>query len=205
MFDAWLRALKDRWFAPFARWIGAWVHPAAVTVLAGVVGLLAASAAAGRWWWAALALWLLNRTLDGLDGSVARERGRATDFGGYLDILLDHVVYAAVPIGVALGVGTRGALLAATALVAAFYVNAASWMYLAAVLERRGEGARARGERTSVTMPPGLVAGAETAAFYALFLLLPAHAVALFAVMAVLVLVTVVQRLAWAARHLPRA
>lgn len=205
MFDAWLRALKDRLFAPFARQLGRRVHPAAISLFAAVVGLVAASSAAGRWWWAALGCWLLNRLLDGLDGSVARESGRASDVGGYLDVLLDHVVYAAVPIGVALGVGTRGALLAALVLVATFYVNAASWMYLAAVLERRGAGAAARGERTTVTMPPGLVAGAETVVLYALFLLLPAHAPLLFAVMAALVLMTVVQRFAWAVRHLPRA
>ena len=202
MFDAWLRALKDRAFAGAARRLGAVVHPNVVTVLACLVGLLAAWAAADRRYDAALALWVLNRLLDGLDGSIARERGRASDVGGYLDVLLDHVVYAAVPIGLAVGVGTREALVAALLLLATFYVNAASWMYLSAVLERRGRGAEARGERTSVTMPPGLVAGAETAVLYALFLLLPEHLVALFTLMAVLVLLTVAQRLAWARRSL---
>src|SRR5688500_18580701 len=99
MFDAWLRALKDRLFAGFARRVGAVVHPGVVTVLACAVGLLAAWAAADRRYPVALLLWILNRLLDGLDGSIARERGRASDVGGYLDILLDHVVYAAVPIG----------------------------------------------------------------------------------------------------------
>lgn len=202
VFDDWLRALKDRLFAPFARRVGAVVHANAVTVLACAVGLLAAWAAAERRYPAALLLWVLNRLLDGLDGSVAREGGRASDVGAYLDILLDHVVYAAVPIGLALGDGGRTALVAALALVATFYVNAASWMYLSAVLERRGRGAAARGERTAVTMPPGIVAGAETAVLYALFLLLPAHLVALFSLMAVLVLVTVAQRLLWATCHL---
>lgn len=202
MFDAWLRALKDRLFAGVARRVGAVVHPNVVTLLAFGAGLLAAWAASERRYGVALLLWAVNRVLDGLDGSVARESGRASDVGAYLDILLDHVVYAAVPIGLALGDGGRPALVAALALVATFYVNAASWMYLAAVLERRGRGAAARGERTAVTMPPGIVAGAETAVLYALFLLLPGHLVALFSLMAVLVLLTVAQRLAWAARHL---
>ena len=57
-------------------------------------------------------------------------------------------------------------------LVASFYVNAASWMYLAALLEQRNDGAAARGETTAVTMPPGLIGGAETVAFYAAFLAL---------------------------------
>ncbi len=202
MFDDWLRALKDRLFAGVARRVGAVVHPNVVTVLACAVGLLAAWAAADRRYTVALLLWVLNRLLDGLDGTVARESARASDVGGYLDILLDHVVYAAVPIGLALGDGSRAALVAALLLVATFYVNAASWMYLAAVLERRDRGAAARGERTAVTMPPGIVAGAETAVLFALFLLLPAHLVALFSLMAVLVLLTVAQRLRWAARTL---
>jgi len=202
VFDDWLRALKDRLFARLARRVGAFVHPAVVTVLACAVGLAAAFAAADGRYRVALALWVLNRVLDGLDGSVARESGRASDVGGYLDILLDHVVYAAVPIGLALGDGSRGALVAALVLIATFYVNAASWMYLAAVLERRGRGAAARGERTAVTMPPGIVAGAETAVLYALFLLLPGRLVALFSLMAGLVLLTVAQRLAWAVRRL---
>ena len=202
MFDAWLRAVKDRLLAPLARTLGPGVPPAAVTVLALVVGLLAAWAAFERRYLVALALWLLNRLLDGLDGSLAREHGRQGDVGGYLDILLDHVVYAALPIGLALGDGGRPALVAAVGLVASFYVNAASWMYLSAVLERRGVGAAARGERTSVTMPVGLVAGTETVVLYVLFLLLPAHLVALFWLMAALVLLTVAQRLVWAVRHL---
>jgi hypothetical protein len=64
-------------------------------------------------------------------------------------------------------------LAAGLALLGSFFVNAASWMYLSAVLERRGAGAAARGERTTVTMPPGLIAGAETVVLYTLFLVFP--------------------------------
>ena len=81
MFDAWLRALKDRLFASFARRVGTFVHPGVVTVLACAIGLLAAWAAADRRYAAALALWVLNRALDGLDGSIARVSGRAGGSG----------------------------------------------------------------------------------------------------------------------------
>jgi len=83
-----------------------------------------------------------------------------------------------------------------------WFVNVASWMYLAAVLEKRGAGAASRGELTSVTMPRGLVAGTETVAFFALFLLLPAHYVTLAWLMTAGVAVGIAQRIAWAARHL---
>ena len=202
MFDVLLRALKDRLLEPLARLLGAGVAPNAVTVLAWLVGMGAGAAGWRRAYGLALALWALNRLLDGLDGSLARVHGRQTDFGGYLDILLDFAVYTAVPTGLALGRPTAPVLAACAALLGSFFVNAASWMYLSAVLERRGAGAAARGERTTVTMPPGLIAGAETVVLYTLFLLVPSRLTELFALMAALVYVTVAQRLVWAHRHL---
>jgi phosphatidylglycerophosphate synthase len=144
----------------------------------------------------------VNRVLDGLDGTLARVQGRQTDLGGYVDLLLDFVVYAAIPIGLAVGLGDDRTLVAALVLLASFYVNAASWMYLSAVLERRDAGTRARGELTTVAMPPGLIGGTETMVCYAAFFLLPRYLVPLFWLMSSLVLLTAVQRLAWAVRRL---
>lgn len=205
MFDDLLRALKDRLLEPLARRLGPRAAPNAVTLLAGFVGLACAAAAWRRAYGVALALWAANRLLDGLDGTLARVHGRQTDFGGYLDLVLDFLVYAAVPAGLAFGrpaPEAAAALGACLILVGAFYVNAASWLYLSAVLEARAAGARARGERTTVTMPPGLIAGAETVVFYALFLAFPGHAPGLFGLMAALVGLTVAQRVWWARRHL---
>lgn len=202
MFDDVLRALKDRLLGPPARLLGPRVAPNALTVLACLAGLACAWAAYRGAYGAALALWAGNRLLDGLDGTLARVHGRQTDFGGYLDLLLDFVVYAAVPAGLALGRPTAAALGACVLLVGSFYVNAASWMYLSAVLEQRALGAAARGERTTVTMPAGLIAGAETVVLYALFLAVPSRTPELFALTAALVGVTVAQRVWWAWRHL---
>lgn len=202
MFDDLLRRLKDRLLTPVAARIGRRVHPNTLSVVALACGLAAGALAAQRAYTAALVLWALNRVLDGLDGTLARVSGRQSDFGGYLDILLDFVVYAAVPIGLAHGAHSPAVTYAALWLVASFFVNAASWMYLAAILERRAAGAAARGELTTITMPPGIVAGTETVVLYSLFLLLPTRLTMLFTVMAVLVGVNVVQRLVWAARRL---
>lgn len=202
MFDELLRALKDRLLAPLARRAGPRVPPEGVTLVALVVGLAAALLAARGQHRAALGCWLLNRLLDGFDGALARVHGRQSDWGGYLDIMCDFLVYAAVPIGLAVAAGDQATTLAALALVASCYVNAASWMYLAAVLERRGVGTEARGERTTVTMPAGLVAGTETVLFYAAFLLFPGRLRWLFGAMTALVAATVVQRLRWARRAL---
>ncbi len=201
MFDHLLRGLKDAWLAPLARLLRG-VSPNLLSVIALLFGLGAALAAARGAYSLGLALWLANRVLDGLDGTVARLAARQSDFGGYLDILLDFVVYAAVPVGLAAGNGTRDVLLAAAVLEAAFFVNACSWMYLSAVLEKRASGAASTGELTTVTMPPALVAGFETVVFFALFFLFPGRLELLFGLMSTLVGINILQRLVWARRVL---
>lgn len=200
MFDDVLRRLKDRLLAPMARLLGAHVAPNTVTLIAFVVGMAAAYAAAqSRIGWS-VGLWLANRVLDGFDGTQARVHALQSDFGGYLDIMLDFTVYAAVPLALIIAeprLAMVGAVLQAT-----FFVNAASWMYLSAVLERRNAGAATTGELTTVTMPPGVVAGAETMVLFTLMLAWPAARSTLFWTMSALVGVNVVQRLWWARRHL---
>ncbi len=186
MFDHFLRALKDRLLAPLARRVDRRLPPVVVTLLAFVVGVAAAYSAAQRAYGAALGLWWGNRLLDGFDGTLARVHGGVTDFGAYLDIVLDFVVYAAIPLGLVLGVQDPRAPLAAALLLASFYVNAAAWMSISGVRDS----------------PPGLIAGAETVVFYSLFLAFPLHLVLLFHVMAALVALTAIQRIVWAARHL---
>lgn len=174
----------------------------ALTLLALVTGILASVAASRTQWALAFSLWIANRFLDGLDGTQARVHGRQSDFGGYLDILLDFVVYAAIPIGIATGANTIAVWLATAVLLGGYFVNAASWMYLSAMLEQRGAGARTRNELTSVTMPRGLVAGTETVVFFSLFLLFPAWYTTLAWTMTGGVAIGIVQRVVWAARHL---
>jgi len=198
MLDLRLRVVKERALEPTARVLARWVGPTALTV----GSLTAALATAGLAWagfrWAALAAWLISRLLDGLDGPVARAKHQATDFGGYLDIIGDTIGYALIPLGVALGVDQRSTWIALGAMLAAFFVNTISWTYLAAVLEKRGEGASATGEMTTVTMRPALIEGTETIVAFALFVAFPALATWWFASMAALVAVNVVQRLVWA-------
>lgn len=202
MIDKALRKPKESVLTPLVRGPLRQIHPTAVTVLAAIVGLAAAGAAWQGAYLAALGLWVLNRILDGLDGTLARITGQQSDLGAYLDIVLDHMVYIAVPLGLALAAGTAGAYLALALLLASFYLNGASWMYLAALLEKRNAGAAARGELTTVTMPGGLVEGAETVVLFTLFLLFPGALIPLFGLMAVLVVLTAAQRVVWTVRHL---
>lgn len=202
MLDHRLRVLKDAVLRPLAASLEE-VSPNLITVIAALVGVAAAGAAAMAVYGLALGLWLANRVLDGLDGMVARRSDRQTDYGGYLDIVLDFVVYGAVPIGLYFGAPSHANGVGVILLLGSFYVNAASWLYLAAILEKRQVGAETRGELTAVTMPSGLIGGTETILFYAAFIIWPGQLPWLFGAMAALVVLTTVQRVVWAAQNLP--
>jgi phosphatidylglycerophosphate synthase len=203
MLDLRLRPLKERFLEPVAARLARRVSANAVTAAALVITLGAATLAAAGQPIAAVVAWLLGRLLDGLDGPIARHRGAASDFGGYLDMVADTIGYAAVPIGVALGIDDRTAWVAVSVLLGMFFINTISWSYLSAVLEKRGAGASATGELTTITMPPALVEGTETIVLFSLFLAFPQWAAWLFTAMAAMVAVNVAQRLSWAQRHLP--
>lgn len=143
----------------------------AVTLAGLALGLAAAAVIAlGGPGWAALVPLLASRVADGLDGAVARVRGK-TDFGGYLDIVCDFVFYAAIPMAFVLrDPGANG--VAGAFLLASFYVNGATFLGYAVLAEKRGMQTRARGEK-SLYFTAGLLEGTETIGFFVLLCLLP--------------------------------
>ena len=161
MLDAWIRRRIDRPLARVggglaARGVGA----DALTWAGFAAGLAAAAAVAlGAFGWA-VALFALNRLLDGLDGAVARAAG-ATDRGGFLDITLDFLVYAAVPLGFA-AVDPAANALAAAVLLFSFVGTATSFLAYAVFAAKRGVTTARRG-RKSLYYLGGLAEGTETA------------------------------------------
>jgi phosphatidylglycerophosphate synthase len=117
----------------------------------------------------ALGLILANRLADGLDGAVARHT-RATDLGGYLDIVLDFFFYAGVPFFFA--VGRPDDALPAAFLVFSFVGTGTSFLAFAVLAARRGLSTTARG-RKSIYYLGGLTEGTETIALFVLICLLP--------------------------------
>lgn len=181
------------------------VTPLAVTVAGFVVGAAACVAAGLGWWWWALALWLLNRLLDGLDGPVARHGG-STELGGFLDIVADFTVYAGFVIGVAIAVPS--ARLACVTLVGAYYVSGATFLALSSLVERTDRAGAAHEDGRSLRFVGGLAEGTETVIAYVLFCLFPGHAELIAWLFAALVAVTAIQRVARGAGllgHSPRA
>jgi phosphatidylserine synthase len=217
VFDDRLRHAKDRALAPIATRLRA-VPPLAITAAGLVAGLGCAGAAYYGHVPLALGLWAANRTLDGLDGSVARQAGTTSDRGGYIDLLADFVVYAAIPVAQVAGAPDPGELAVPVgALLGAYYVNAVSWLALSAILTTRVAAHRPMPDEirerphartamlTTITMPTGLVEGAETVIFVAVCLAWPDALRPLFFGGAALVLATALLRAVWAWRTLGRA
>jgi phosphatidylglycerophosphate synthase len=200
--DLRLRTVKDRALRPVAASLAGRVAPLTLSV----IGMLLCVGAGVLAWQSAPLLavcsWLAGRLLDGLDGPVARSRGRESDIGGFADLLLDTIGYAAVPLGVAAGANDLHQWAIVAALLATFYVNAVSLLLLSSILEKRSNGRAHSGETTTVTLPPALIEGAETIVLFTLALAIPAWADTVFVIMALGVVVSVLQRAVIARRLL---
>jgi phosphatidylglycerophosphate synthase len=198
MFDAQIRqALGPSLDAAGRRLAAAGVAPNALTGAGWLVGVGACVAAALALWPVALVLWLANRLLDGLDGSVARACG-ATDRGGYLDVVADFSVYAGFVVGVAIAV--PAARLACAALLFAYYVSGTALLALSSLLERRRQ--RGAADERSLHLTGGVAEGFETIVAYTLFCLFPAAAPQIAWAFGAVVGITALQRIVAGARLL---
>jgi phosphatidylglycerophosphate synthase len=198
MLDGVMRRIIDPVTARLGRAIAARGLSADTVTLAGLgAGLGCAAAIWLRFDLLALLLLATNRTLDGLDGAVARARG-LTDRGGYLDIVCDFIFYGAVPLAFALRDPAAHAL-PSVLLLAAFYANGASFLAFAAIAARRGITTEQRGPK-ALYYTTGLMEGTETIIFFTAFLLFPAWYPPLAILFAALCVITCCARIALAWR-----
>ena len=103
MFDDPFRRAFQPLVTPLAqRLVDAGVTPNAVTVASFIVAILAAVTVVTVGPLAGVAIWLLSRIGDGLDGVLARLLGRSSAFGGFLDITVDMAAYSAMVLAFAI-------------------------------------------------------------------------------------------------------
>jgi phosphatidylglycerophosphate synthase len=142
-----------------------------VTVAGFLVGLSCLPAIALEAYSLALALLLLNRVFDGLDGALARQQG-STDLGAYLDIVLDFIVYSAVVFGFCLAqppFASYGAFL-----IFSFVGSGTAFLAFAILAEKRGISTEAQGKK-SIYYLSGIAEGFETILALGLMCLFPAQ------------------------------
>ena len=204
MYDNYLRHLKDWIGTPLCRILPSGITPNHITLAAFVSGLLAVGTAAlptsqsSHW---PLIFWLLNRLLDGADGTLARMRGTATALGGFLDLLGDFIIYSLIPPMLAHGQERRLAdavdpispmnvdWRAVAMLEATFHINNFVLFYISAVVS-----AKMDGELTNVSMRPALIEGMESGLIFTAMFVWPQYLTILCWGMSVAVIIGIAQR-----------
>jgi phosphatidylglycerophosphate synthase len=136
-------------------------------------GILAVPLLAFKLWHGALFFIALNRIIDGLDGALARHQKHTSAAGGYLDICLDFLFYAAIPLGFALANPNENAL-AAAVLLTVFIGTGSSFLAFAIPAEKLNL-PRPQFANKSFYFLNGLTEGTETIAFFVAFCLWPAY------------------------------
>jgi phosphatidylglycerophosphate synthase len=160
MFDGALRPWIDPPLNVAGRWLAArGIAADQVTIVGFAMGLGGAVGIALGQFALGLVLILANRLADGLDGAIARAT-KPTERGGFLDITLDFIFYAAVPLAFAVHDPERNAL-AAAFLIASFLMNGGAFLAYAIVAARRGIMTSAQGSK-SLYYLAGLAEGSET-------------------------------------------
>ena len=192
---------------PFRTRFAGWVHPLApllarlgvtanhVTVVSFVLTLVAAALIADGRSFAGLAIWILSRIGDGLDGVLARDAAQTSAFGGYLDITLDMAGYTAMVVGFAL---------AHPALGFAWLAVLAGYILVITTTLALSDAARRSGREVSLTnrtfqFTPALTEAGETSVMYGLWVVFPQQLPWLVWAWVAALAITTVQRtvLAW--------
>ncbi|MEH6481228.1 MULTISPECIES: CDP-alcohol phosphatidyltransferase family protein [Pseudoalteromonas] len=149
-----------------------------LTVVGFLVGLLAVPLLAFEMWYGALVAIALNRTLDGLDGALARYANQSSSAGGFLDITLDFLFYAAIPLGFILANPEQNAI--AGSLLLATFIGTGSSFLAFAIAAEKFKLEKPQFKYKSFYYLNGLTEGTETIALFIAFCIWPQH----FAVMA---------------------
>ncbi|MEL6374942.1 MAG: CDP-alcohol phosphatidyltransferase family protein [Pseudomonadota bacterium] len=171
MFDASIRRIIDAPLNTAGRRLAALgVSADTVTITGFVLGMAGCALIVADAPLLALAVIGLSRLADGLDGAVARA-SQPSDFGGFLDIVLDFIFYGAVPLAFAIAAPEANAL-AAAVLLLSYFANGSTFLAYAIMAEKRGLETRAQGVK-SLYYLAGLAEGTETIAVIVLFCLFP--------------------------------
>lgn len=164
-----------------------------LTVAGFLIGMLALPLLAFELWYGALAAITLNRIFDGLDGALARYAKQSSSAGGYLDITLDFLFYAAVPLGFILANPAQNAI--AGALLLATFIGTGSSFLAFAIAAEKFTLDKPQFKYKSFYYLNGLTEGTETIALFVAFCLWPQHFVLLASIFATACAITIFTRI----------
>ena len=170
------------------------VTPNQVTLAGFVIGVLALPFIILNWWNMALVCIILNRVFDGIDGELARYQQSSSSAGGFLDICLDFLFYASIPLAFGIANPQEWGI-PAMVLLATFIGTGSSFLAFAIAAEKFHID-RPQFANKSFYYMQGLTEGTETILVFLAFCIWPQYFAALAYVFAAACAVTVVTRIA---------
>ena len=198
MIDNAFRAIVPRFAGPLlALYTRLGWTPNHVSALGFGIALAASFAVAMGHEWVALTLWWVSRAADGTDGVLARATGQESDFGAYLDIVLDMAAYGAMVLGFAVA---WPALQLEWMLMLFLYILCIA-SALALGMQEAKRALPVRDDR-GLRLGAGLAEGGETGIAYSIFLLFPAQLALTTPLWVAILAITIVARSILAYRSL---
>ena len=193
MFDKNFIPLTEKLLLPFAKkLVSKGIHADSITIIGFVVGLSAALSISLNYYAIGFILILINRVFDGLDGIVARET-QTSDKGAFLDISLDFVFYAMIPMSFAINDPDNNSL-AAIYLIVSFVGTGSSFLAFSLVAERRNLKSKVFPKK-GIYYLESFMEGGETIFFFLLMCLIPSFFPIIAYVFSLLCTITWVARL----------
>lgn len=173
------------------------ITPNQLTLLTFVIALGGAACLALGWPRVGLAIWLVSRVGDGLDGALARATSRRTPFGAYLDITLDMAAYSAMVLAFSRLYPAQGLVWASILTAYVIVITTTLALSDAATTADR----RVSGTDRTFQFTPGIAEAGETSVMYGLWVVFPGAVAWLAWVWFAALMATCVQRsvLAWRA------
>ncbi len=165
-----------------------------ITITGFLFGVCACICAVQSFYVYTLILLILNRLCDGLDGAVARARNESSDFGGYLDIMLDFIIYAGFPLSMALSINTLESYQAVAFVLFAIVTTGVSFLAYAIIAAKKNLETTQQGKK-SFFFSNGLMEGTETIIFLCLLCIFPIYFVEACFVFGALCLMTTALRI----------
>ena len=160
MLDPYVRPLIDPPLNHIGKKVASWgISANTLTVMGFICGLTAMVMIVFHYYAIAASLICLNRLLDGLDGAVARKTG-LTDFGGFLDIVCDFIIYSGIIF--AFGLAESENLWAASFLIFSFIGPITSFLAYAIIAAKKQVQSTRRGVKSFYHLG-GICEGTETA------------------------------------------
>ncbi len=196
MFDRQIQNFTQKPLIIIAKLFLKFLKPNQMTILGFILGFVMCILIFFQFHFAALALLILNRVCDGLDGTMARLT-TPTPLGGYLDIVSDFTIYS----GFVLAFGLSNISYTSLSMILLFlYIGTCTTFLAKAAIQTQLDKISETNDTVerlpkSFHYTSGLVEGTETIIYMILCLLLPNFFILISIIFGILCLITFISRI----------